>query len=327
MSDSPSEKLNFGFETSGEKNDFAFGLAYDFSQGITNGKVRINVKATPLLPELPELDLNLALTEINSEYSGNLQFNLGGAKYVSAQTTVRMGFASALINTPVPDYKTVLLKLDSDYKSTANLLFELNGVVTSVAAKMTDTEHFSVIIKTPAVGYELVTAIYEVLPTGTKSIIVERSGVRLTTLLITTDLKPTGGKIEVDWKATANIWAKLKAQYDNGKGAFKLETASSRLKNVNIEFDVQQGDPKSTYALIFDYNEHHLDYHSHSIIQEGAWEGWSELNTNIEIIGPGKRVTTYKIQFSKDLSVPFAVVYKVVQVILCFTKTKIIIVL
>ena len=70
-------------------------------------------------------------------------------------------------------------------------------------------EHFKIIIKTPVVGYELVTANYDVLSNGTKSIIVERSGVRLTTLLITTDLKPNGGRVDIDWRATANLWATL----------------------------------------------------------------------------------------------------------------------
>jgi hypothetical protein len=43
MSDNPMEKLNFGFETSGENNDFALGIMYDFSQGITNSKFRYSL--------------------------------------------------------------------------------------------------------------------------------------------------------------------------------------------------------------------------------------------------------------------------------------------
>ena len=314
MSDDPSEKLNFGFETSGEQSDFAFGLMYDFSSGITNGKVRIYVEPSLVIEDAPPpLDLNLALDEHDSEYSGKLQFSMGGQEIVSAQTSYRAGHAAAVIKTPVPDYETILLEIESDFASKATLLFELNGVATSVSAVMEDQQHFKIVVKTPVVGYELVTANYDVLPDGKISIVIERSGVRLTTLLISTDISATGGKIDIDWKATANIWATIKAQYNAGKGLLNLKTASTRLKVLNIEVDVQQGDPKSTYALIVDYNEHHLDYHSHSIINTGSWEGWSELNTNIDLIGVGKRVTTYKIQFSRDLSTPFGIVYKVIQ--------------
>jgi hypothetical protein len=55
-------------------------------------------------------------------------------------------------------------------------------------------------------------------------------GVRLTTLLIETDLKPEGGMISIDWMATSNIWAKLKGKYENGKGLIHLQTASDRDK-------------------------------------------------------------------------------------------------
>jgi len=211
------------------------------------------------------------------------------------------------------DYETILIELESDFASKITLLFELNGVASSVSAVMEDQQHFKVVVKTPVVGYELVTANYDVLPDGKISIVIERSGIRLTTLLIGTDISASGGKIDIDWKATANIWATLKAEYKSGKGLLNLKTASTRLKNVNIEFDVQPGDPKTSYSLIADCNEHHLDYKSYVISKEGLREGWSELNTNIELIGVGKRVTTYKLQFSSDLSTPFSIAYKVVQ--------------
>ena len=314
MSDDPSEKLNFGFETSGENNDLAFGLMYDFSNGITNGKVRINVKAAPLVQALSDLDLNLALSEHNSEYSGKIQFNLTGAELVSAETTFKSGQATALIKTPVPDYESILIELESDFSSKAVLLFELNGVATSIAAMLESQDHFKLIIKTPVVGYELVTANYDLLSNGSRRIIIERSGVRITNLLITTDLKPNGGKIDIDLTTNAkNLWWKLTAEYLDGKGLFHYRTAVPEPLNLKVEFEIKQGDPRSTYSLIFDLNGHHLDYNSYSVINPEDWEGWSELNTNIEAIGVGHRVTIYKLQFSKDLSRPFSIVYEVLQ--------------
>jgi len=101
MSDDPSEKLNFGFETSGEENAFAFGLMYDFSRGITNGKLRIHINPS-LIIETPPFDVNIALDEHDSEYSGKLQLSMGGVEFVSAQTSYRAGHAAAVIKTPVP---------------------------------------------------------------------------------------------------------------------------------------------------------------------------------------------------------------------------------
>ena len=313
LSDDPTEKLNFGFETTGENNDFALGLMYDFSGGIANGKMRINAKTSLIFQELHDFDFNLALNQVDAEYSGNFQFNMNGNEYVSVETKYKLGFASALLKTPVPDYETILLQIESDFETKATLLFELNGVPTSVTAATDSQEHFKVIIKTPAVGWETVTANYDVLPDGSRRLLIDRSGTMLTTLLVKTDLKPAGGMIDIDWKATSNIWAKLKAEYENGKGMIHLQTASDKLKKLKVEFDIQQGDPKSNYALILDFNEHHLDYQSYSIINPGVWEGWSELNTNIALLGAGKRVTTYKLQFSQDLSTPFAVAYKILQ--------------
>jgi hypothetical protein len=122
--------------------------------------------------------------------------------------------------------------------------------------------------------------------------------------------------VDIDWKATANIWAKVTTDLligDSPRGLFQLQTGSAKLKNLKVEFDGEQGDPKSTFNYSVDFNEHHLDYKSYTILKPQSLEGWSELNTNIELFGKGKRVTNYRIQFSQDLSVPFALVYKVEQ--------------
>ena len=288
---------------------------YDFSRGITNGKLRINAKTSLIFQEIEDIEFNLALAELRGEYSGQIQFGLNGADLLSAQTTYRSGFASAVVKTPVPDYATILLQIESDFASKASLLFELNGVATSITATMESLEHFKVIVKTPAVGYELVTANYDLLSDGSRRLIIERSGIRLTDLLIKTDLKPNGGKIDIDWKATANIWAKFSGSYEDWKGLIQLQTASDKLKNLKVEFDIkaEKEIPRSKSDVTINFNEYHIDYRSITTLKTGDWEGWSEINTNIDYLGFKKGVTTYKVQFSNDLSTPFVFVYKTVQ--------------
>jgi hypothetical protein len=50
-------------------------------------------------------------------------------------------------------------------------------------------EHFKVIIKTPVVGYEEITAHYDVLDDGSRRLIIDRSKVRITTLVIKTEIR------------------------------------------------------------------------------------------------------------------------------------------
>jgi hypothetical protein len=52
------------------------------------------------------------------------------------------------------------------------------------------------------------------------------------------------------------------------------------LKNLKLDFDikVQPEIPKSTYAIFFDFNEYHLDYHSNTSLKTGLWEGWCKIS-------------------------------------------------
>jgi len=54
---------------------------------------------------------------------------------VTIKTKVSTGKASAMIETNVPDYKTINLELESDFTSQASLLFELNESPFSVVLK------------------------------------------------------------------------------------------------------------------------------------------------------------------------------------------------
>jgi hypothetical protein len=63
------------------------------------------------LQDLHDIDFNLALSENGAEYSGKFQFSMNGEELVSAKTTYKPGFASAVVNTPVPDYATILLQV------------------------------------------------------------------------------------------------------------------------------------------------------------------------------------------------------------------------
>lgn len=73
MSDDPASKLVLGFETSGENNDFGFGIMYDFSQGIANGKGRLSLKADPLVPGFPKVDATVTLAETSQVYVGKIE--------------------------------------------------------------------------------------------------------------------------------------------------------------------------------------------------------------------------------------------------------------
>jgi len=73
MSDDPSSKLLLGFETSGEDNDFGFGIMYDLSQGISNGKGRLRLKADPLIPGFPNVDATITLSELPDAQTGKAE--------------------------------------------------------------------------------------------------------------------------------------------------------------------------------------------------------------------------------------------------------------
>jgi hypothetical protein len=61
---------------------------------------RITADLALVFLELKSLDLQLALSEADEEYSGKLQFHMNGAELVTVTTSFRTGQASALIKTP-----------------------------------------------------------------------------------------------------------------------------------------------------------------------------------------------------------------------------------
>ncbi len=66
------------------------------------------------------------------------QINLGESSLVTINTQVGYNKASVLIETNVPDYKTINIQFESDYASQASLLFELNNAPNSIVVKFDD---------------------------------------------------------------------------------------------------------------------------------------------------------------------------------------------
>jgi hypothetical protein len=305
-------QMDFGFETSGVENDFAFGVKYDFSRGLANGMVLIKTKAAPLSTWMSDLEAKVEYTDMDGDLSngfgGLFYFSKDGQVIASGKINRTPGHTKAQLKTPVPGYERLDLELKSDYQTNILMVYQQNDDTTSLDVQKTGAEDYDITIKTPARGYETITATYR--KTGTVSVVtVARNGKKISSITVdaSMDLQAKKAMLALKWEATQHLWAEVSMSFDNDKGEFTLKAP-----NKDWKFTMEHSDDGTTSKNNIDVNMDGktMTYVSKRVWTEGNIAGESKFRTTIDYFEIKSQDSNYLIKYSEDFSTPLEIDYK-----------------
>ena len=157
-------QMDFSFETQG-KEDFAIGLKYDFSRGLSSGDLLIKMinNGNNAIDLESKLEYNNVDFVLNNGFDGMyyLKWKNTQLAYAKVERKVEAGTShtTLVIKTPVEGFENLKMELKSDYATTAFAAVELGKLgAYSADLKRTvtgPTGHTKLSIKTPHPGFEL----------------------------------------------------------------------------------------------------------------------------------------------------------------------------
>ncbi len=321
------KQMDFGFEVQGAKNDLALGLKYDFSRGLANGMILAKAKAsqgTKAAHFFSDLEGKIEYNDVDgilaNGFGGSFHFIKDGttlaAGKVNREVTGQSGRTTVSLKTPFSGYEKLDLELKSDYETNLLMVYERNGVATSLSVDKKGPQEYELTIKTPIAGYEKVLVTYK--REGTVAVItISRPGHKMSTITIdsTFDLVAKRGHLMINWEMTQSLRAEVSITYADGQGTFKLKTPS---KNWHVVFYHSDDGTTSEMKLNADIDGKKITYSTTRTWVPGLITGQSILITNVPkdflFLEPNaNRKTDYKISYSDDFNTPLEITYKTVN--------------
>ena len=157
-------QMDFSFETQG-KEDFAIGLKYDFSRGLSSGDLLIKMinNGNNAIDLESKLEYNNVDFVLNNGFDGMYYLKWKNTQLAYAKVERKIeagtGHTTLVIKTPVEGFENLKMELKSDYATTAFAAVELGKLgAYSADLKRTvtgPTGHTKLSIKTPHPGFEL----------------------------------------------------------------------------------------------------------------------------------------------------------------------------
>ena len=300
--------MDFAFESQGEQNDLAFGLKYDFSQGISDGTLLAKVKAEPMVDVEAKLEYHNVDGITSNGFDGMFYFKKDGDLLASAKINRTPGHTTAQVKTPMPGYRKINFEIKSDYKTNVFALVEIEDKATSVNIDKVGAEDYDVLLKTPKSGYETIHTTLR--KKGTEIVIVvSRNGKQMSTVTVDADIDidEKNGLLKARWEATANWWAETSLTYNNGVGDFYFKTPT---KDWTVH--VEDHDDGVTHSRVFNVNidGNKIDYSSEQVFNEGHITGQSSLETNIKFFEAAKQESKYEIKYDWEMKKPWMIFYE-----------------
>ncbi len=298
--------MDFGFETQGvNQKEFAMGLKYDFSKGLSDGMLLFKLKAPQIL------DWMGADIETKLDYSYEeviFYFKKDGSVLASAKLTKQPHEINGDVTTPIPGYEKINLNLRSDFDSFSVVSVTINGKLASLRVDRVQYNGFDVKIVTPMKGYEDIEVQARYINNEVLEITVFKEEKKITKLII--DARVVDGmKLDVHWEATSSLWAKLSLSYEEGH---ILMTFKAPNKDWSVSSKYTDDGTVSITVLEVNIDGQILNYSSERVVKEGHITGQSKFFTNMESINfmAKKQETNYELKYSWDFKSPWSFVYK-----------------
>ena len=288
--------MDFAFETQGQQNDYAFGMRYDLSKGLSNGDFLLKVKAPGKLPEVEaKLEYNNVDFIADNGFDGMFYVMVEEDIMVSAEIKRTPGHTNVQVKTPIPEYQDIKMELKSDYETNIFGSISLNNKVTSVNLQKSG-DNIDIEVKTTLRGYETIKISIKKLDAKTYLIEAFRHETLLTSLKIVAELniQSKQAMLKVEWKATDSLWANFALAFNNGKGEISLQAPN---KDFKADFKSEETGDTSIFETHIELDGETLDYESERVWTDGSITGKSSYQTTMDI-SPKNQKSSYEIQYN-----------------------------
>ena len=292
--------MDFAFETQGQQNDYAFGMRYDLSKGLSNGDFLLKVKAPGKLPEVEaKLEYNNVDFIADNGFDGMFYVMVDEMVMVSAEIKRTPGHTNVQVKTPIREYQDIKMELKSDYETNIFASISVNNKVTSVNLQK-NGDNVDIELKTTLRGYETIKISIKKLDAKTYLIEAFRHETLLTSLKIVAELKIAlkQAMLKVEWKATDSLWANLALVFNDGNGDISFQAPN---KDFKADWKSEETGDTSVFAAHMELDGKTLDYESERVWSDGTITGKSSYQTTMDI-SPKNQKSSYEINY--DLNRP-----------------------
>lgn len=311
MADMGMQQMDFGFENQGTDNDFAMGIKYDFSRGLSNGLV--------LLKAMLSSDQRYEAKVVYNNVDGDLENGFDASVYArSNEDTIFSAKASSHQNRELElDIQLAVLhpftfQFKSDFSSTPKLFVAFEQGPGSLMSL--DVSHdggsgsYKVQLKTPLAGYEIISA--TIVTKETRCIVtVFRNKEKISTFTIDVELPMVEPilRLNFKWEATPRLWAEISVRGDPETAEMSLKAPN---KNWKASTEYRDDGTTSVYVLNAVIDDDTLSYSSERVWTSGSIVSKSKFLTTLDFFETKQEETSYSIKYSLDFSSPWEIVYE-----------------